>query len=118
MDIYQWQGTQNVDENAFSGRLDVKLSDRWTSYVRVFHDQAESFDPQDVSGRRFHMNIDPTNAIFNLQGLLGNGMINEFKVGYNSAPEQRRRRNPGRVREHLDQPDRLGGQLGHRGAEQ
>ncbi len=101
VDIYQWQGTQNVDENSFSGRLDVKLSDRWTSYVRVFHDQAESFDPQDVSGRRFHMTIDPTNAIVNLQGLLGNGMINEFKFGYNSAPQQRRRRNPGRVRKHL-----------------
>ena len=36
----------------------------------------------------------PTNAIFNLQGTFGSGMLNEFKVGYNAPPttHQRRRR--------------------------
>ena len=32
------------------------------------------------------MTINPTNAVFNLQGILGGGMINEFKFGYNGAP--------------------------------
>jgi hypothetical protein len=52
----------------------------------VFHDQATSRDPQDVSGRFFKITINPTNAIFNLQGILGHGAINEFKFGYNAAP--------------------------------
>ena len=52
----------------------------------MFHDQATSLDPQDVSGRFFKITINPTNAIFNLQGILGAGAINEFKFGYNAAP--------------------------------
>ena len=86
VDIVQWQATQEVRENAYSARVDFKISDNWSSYVRVFHDQAASLDPQDVSGRFFKMTINPTNAIFNLQGILGGGAINEFKFGYNAAP--------------------------------
>lgn len=85
-DIVQWQANQEVSENSFSGRLDFKMNDSWSSYVRVFHDQADSRDPQDVSGRFFRTTINPTNAIFNLQGILGGGAINEFKFGYNAAP--------------------------------
>jgi hypothetical protein len=86
VDIYQWQGQQEVTENSFSGRLDYRFSDNWSSFMRVFRDQARSFNPEDVSGRRFVMTINPTNAIYNLQGILGGGMINEFKFGYNAAP--------------------------------
>ena len=82
----QWQANQHVEENSFSARVDFKLSNNWSSYVRVFHDQANSLDPQDASGRFFKTTIDPTNAIFNLQGILGSGAINEFKFGYNGAP--------------------------------
>jgi hypothetical protein len=85
IDFMQWQATQNVQENAYSARLDYRLSNNWSSYMRVFHDQAKSLDPQDVSGRFFDMKINPTNAVFNLQGILGGGAINEFKFGYNSA---------------------------------
>jgi hypothetical protein len=86
IDIYQWQGKQEVTENSFSARLDYRFNDNWSSFVRVFHDQAKSYNPEDVSGRRFVMTINPTNAIYNLQGILGGGMINEFKFGYNGAP--------------------------------
>ena len=34
----------------------------------------------------------PTNAVFNLQGILSDGTINEFKFGYNAAPTEHRRR--------------------------
>jgi len=85
-DIAQWQANQQVRENAYSARLDFKLSGNWSNYIRVFHDQARSFDPQDVSGRFFKITINPTNAIYNLQGILGNGSVNEFKFGYNAAP--------------------------------
>jgi hypothetical protein len=86
VDVMQWQATQNVQENAFAARLDFKISNNWSTYVRVFHDQANSIDPQDLSGRFFKMTINPTNAIFNLQGILGSGAVNEFKFGYNGAP--------------------------------
>src|SRR5262245_4104630 len=85
-DIAQWQANQHVSENSFSGRVDFKFNNNWSSYVRFFHDQAESLDPQDVSGRFFRITINPTNAIYNLQGILGSGAINEFKFGYNGAP--------------------------------
>jgi Carboxypeptidase regulatory-like domain len=84
-DIAQLQATQDVEENSFAGRLDFKMSDNWSAYARVFHDQAESTDPQGVTGRFFRLTLKPTNAIVNLQGLLGPKMINEFKFGYNSA---------------------------------
>ncbi len=85
-DIYQWQANQHVSENAFSLRLDAKISSNWSMYGRIFHDQAESHDPQDASGRFFKATLNPTNGIFNLQGILGNGTVNEFKFGYNGAP--------------------------------
>jgi hypothetical protein len=85
VDIMQWQANQRVREHAFSARLDYRINNNWSSYYRVFHDQAESHDPQDVSGRFFKATIDPTNMVFNLQGILGSGAINEFKFGYNAA---------------------------------
>jgi Carboxypeptidase regulatory-like domain len=86
VDIMQWQANQRVREHAYSARLDYKINNNWSSYYRVFHDQAESHDPQDVSGRFFKATINPTNMVFNLQGILGSGVINEFKFGYNGAP--------------------------------
>jgi hypothetical protein len=84
-DVLQWRANQHVSENAVSGRFDYRINDNWSSYVRVSHDRAESLDPQDVSGRFFKSTIHPTNAIFNLQGILAGGTINEFKFGYNAA---------------------------------
>ena len=72
-------------ENAFSGRLDYKFSDNWSMYVRVFHDQGDNSDPPGVTGRRLAMTANPSNAVFNMQGLFGSGMMNDFKFGYNAA---------------------------------
>ncbi len=85
-DIAQLQGLQQVRENSFSARVDVKLTNSWSTYVRVFHDQGNSDQPEGVSGRVVHITDNPTNAIFNLQGVMSDKAINEFKFGYNSAP--------------------------------
>jgi Carboxypeptidase regulatory-like domain len=87
-DLAQYQATQLVRENSFSGRVDFKINNDWSSYVRVFHNSGTNDEPQGVTGRRFLTSIDPTNAVFNLQGLLGLNTINEFKVGYNGAPSR------------------------------
>ena len=85
-DIAQLQATQQVREHSFSGRLDLKMNNRWSSYVRVFHDQGTSDQPEGVSGRVVHITDNPTNAVFSLQGVLSDRTVNEFKFGYNAAP--------------------------------
>src|SRR6185503_6812163 len=85
-DIAQLQSSQHLRENSFSGRLDVKLTDNWSAYLRVFKDMGTSDAPDGVSGRRLKITADPSNAVFNMQGVLNGGMVNELKVGYNAAP--------------------------------
>ena len=85
-DIAQLQQSQSVTENSFSGRVDFKVASNWTAYARVFHDQGTSDAPDGVSGRHLEITANPSNAVFNLQGVLIGGMVNEFKVGYNAAP--------------------------------
>jgi hypothetical protein len=85
-DIAQLQGMQEVRETAFSGRFDFRIGQNWSSYVRVFHDQGRNLQPEGVTGRTVKITDNPSNAVWNLQGLLGTSTINDFKVGYNSAP--------------------------------
>ena len=82
-DIFQLQGLEEVEENAFSMRLDYRMNAQWSSYLRVFHDRGKQLRPEGISGRIASVKNEPTNAIFNLQGTFGNGLLNEFKVGYN-----------------------------------
>ena len=85
-DIAQLQAPQVVTETAASGRFDFRISNKWSSYVRVFHDQGRSDAPDSVSGRVVHVTANPSNAVFNLQGILSDRTTNEFKFGYNAAP--------------------------------
>jgi hypothetical protein len=89
-DIAQLQTAQKVTENSFSTRLDLKMTQSWSSYVRVFHDAGTNSEPQGVTGRVFRTTARPTNAVFNLQGLMGASTTNDFKVGYNAAPSTSR----------------------------
>ena len=84
-DIAQLQDEQHVTEDAFSLRLDYRMNDDWSSYVRFLRDAGENDDPQGVTGRQFKTTVHPMNAVFNVQGILSEGMINEFKFGYNGA---------------------------------
>jgi uncharacterized lipoprotein YmbA len=85
-DIVQLQGLQDVEENAYSARFDFHLNDSWSTYVRVFHDQGVSTQPEGVSGRSVRITDNPSNAVWQLQGLLASNTLNEFKLGYNAAP--------------------------------
>src|SRR5262249_5719526 len=68
------------------GRVDFKFNHNWSSYVRVFHDHATSDQPEGVSGRVVHIFQNPTNAVFNLLGVLSERTVNELKFGFNSSP--------------------------------
>ena len=85
-DIAQLQSPQVVTETAASGRFDFRIKRNWSSYVRVFHDQGRSDAPDSVSGRMVRTTANPTNAVFNLQGILSERTTNEFKFGYNAGP--------------------------------
>ena len=87
-DIAQLQTPQVVHETAFSGRVDFHMTNRWTSYIRVFRDNGKSDQPNNVAGQIIRTTAYPTNAIFNLQGLLTDSLTNELKVGYNAARTQ------------------------------
>ena len=87
-DIFQLQTLETVEENSVSVRLDQRFGSQWSSYVRVFHDRGTQLRPEGISGRTVQVTNNPTNAIFNLQGTLNAGLLNEFKVGYN-APQAR-----------------------------
>jgi hypothetical protein len=84
-DIAQLQDLANVDEDAFSARLDVKLSSAHRLYVRYFRDKGFNDQPEGVTGRRAQIRSKPQNAVLALQSTFGRGMLNEFKVGYNRA---------------------------------
>ncbi len=87
-DILQLQERAKVDENAFSGRVDLKLNDRWSTYARYFDDKGTNDQPEGVTGRRAQIKANPSNAVWVLQGILSDTTLNELKVGYNAAPTQ------------------------------
>ena len=85
-DIAQLQSAQTVREDALSARVDWRYNRNWSNYVRVFYDKGTSDAPDNVAGRVVRTTATPSNAVFNLQGVLNDSTTNEFKVGYNSAP--------------------------------
>ena len=58
----------------------------WSVYGRYFRDQGTNEQPEGVTGRRSHIEANPSNAIVALQGILSSSMLNELKFGYNAAP--------------------------------
>jgi hypothetical protein len=77
-DIAQLQTPAEVQENAYSGRFDFKMTNRWSSYVRVFGDRGVSDQPDSVSGRVVH-----TEANNGATGL--RHFEQEYYIGYAQA---------------------------------
>jgi hypothetical protein len=84
-DIAQLQATQQVNEDAYSARFDFKPSDKDTFYFRFFRDNGKNLQPEGVSGRNLSFVAQPQNAVAAWQKVFSENLINEFKVGYNSA---------------------------------
>jgi carboxypeptidase family protein/TonB-dependent receptor-like protein len=87
-DILQLQDDAEVKEDAFSGRVDFRFNKNWSSYARFFRDDGRNTQPEGISGRTVEVKSRPANAVWVLQGVLGTGALNEFKVGYNGAPTE------------------------------
>jgi hypothetical protein len=84
-DIYQLQANNVVNEDSAGARLDFRLNNKQTLYVRFFRDLGFNIQPQSISGRQLQIRTWPQNGVIALQSTLNATTINEFKLGYNSA---------------------------------
>ena len=116
-DIYQLQGLEKVEEDAFSLRLDYRCEPAVELVLpRTSATRAPRCGRRGSAAASSRSRTTPTNAIFNLQGTMGSGLLNEFKLGYNQPVARSRcraNRRRHRFQRHRDQPDRLGRQYRH-----
>ncbi|HEX8889024.1 MAG TPA: carboxypeptidase-like regulatory domain-containing protein, partial [Pyrinomonadaceae bacterium] len=84
-DTVQLQATNTVNENAFSFRFDYRFNQKESMYFRFFRDQGTNLQPDGVTGRNIAIRDVPQNGIIALQSVLSTTVLNEFKLGYNSA---------------------------------
>ena len=88
LDVAQLSTTSTLTENYGTLRLDYKLNNKYTMYVRYMRDQGVSDSPIEgtsVSGSRFLVTAVPQNALINLNQMLAPTLINETKLALNSA---------------------------------
>ena len=84
-DVVQRQATNIVNESSVALRLDYKINQKHSTYFRFFRDQAFNDQPDGVTGRRILIRQIPQNGVLALQSVLRPTLLNEFKIGYNSA---------------------------------
>lgn len=84
-DIYQLNSSTTVDENSGGLRLDYRINDTHSLYVRYFRDQGSNTAPEGVTGRRTLVDAVPQNGVLALNSLFGANVVNEAKFGYNAA---------------------------------
>lgn len=84
-DVLQLQSSNAVNENSFAARFDYRINDQNSAYFRFFRDQGNNNQPEGVTGRRIVIRDIPQNGVFALQSTLSSRLLNEFKIGYNSA---------------------------------
>ena len=84
-DTVQLQANNIVDENSVAVRLDYKLNQKHSTYLRFFRDQAFNSQPDGVTGRRILIRQIPQNGVLAFQSVLRSNLLNEFKFGYNGA---------------------------------
>jgi len=84
-DTVQLQATNTVNENSAALRLDYKINSKHSAYFRFFRDQGTNLQPDGVTGRKIAIRDVPQNGVIAVQSLLSTTLLNEIKIGYNSA---------------------------------
>ncbi len=82
-DLAQLDGKSVVNENSGSFRMDYRMNDKDSFYMRWFRDDGTSTAPFDVSGSAFEQKAVAQNAVIEWQRIISPTVINEFKLGYN-----------------------------------
>lgn len=84
LDIALLNGSSRIDENYGSLRLDYRMNDRHSFYLRYYRDQGESFLPIGVTGNGQSYTAVPQNAVLNHQWVVTPTIIHEVKLGLNA----------------------------------
>ncbi len=84
--LIQANRTASLDEDAFSGRIDYKINDRFNFYGRYQHNRGDLLSPDGASGRFISASQKPDNFVASLTQIYGTSIINETKFGINRAP--------------------------------
>ena len=84
--LIQINRTSQLDEDAFSGRIDYKINDQFTLFGRYQRTRGKLLSPDGASGRFVSAGQDPDNFVLNFQQVYGSSIINETKFGFNRAP--------------------------------
>jgi hypothetical protein len=74
----------NQTEHTFSGRVDHRIGNNDSFYVRYLYSNGDLDTPdRTVTPRRVRAKQQPQNLMANWQRIMGASFVNEFKVGYN-----------------------------------
>ncbi len=85
LDLVRVSQSSPIDEDYGSLRLDYRLNDKHSFYLRYFRDQGYLQSPLDVSGSYSLVTAVPQNAVLNYQYVVTPTIINEAKIGFNGA---------------------------------
>jgi len=84
--VVQVNRSAQLDENAYSGRVDWKVNDKLTIYGRYQRNDGKLLSPDGASGRFVQANQNPDNLVISATQVFDNGIVNEAKFGFNRAP--------------------------------
>lgn len=84
--ILQINRTAELDEDAFSFRMDYRFNDRFSLFGRYQRNRGNLLSPDGTSGRFISAEQNPDNFVVSLTQLYGSSIINETKFGFNRAP--------------------------------
>src|SRR6185369_1819962 len=85
LDLAQLASSSSMDEYFGSFRLDHRINDKLTQYLRYNRDQGYLEQPLDVTGSRQVVTAVPQNAVYTLTQVISSSMVNETKLGFNSS---------------------------------
>ncbi len=85
LDLARVNAGTNIDEYYGSFRLDHKISDKYSMYLRYFRDQGYAQSPLDVSGSDQLVTGAPQNVLLSFQQVLKPTLVNETKLGFNGS---------------------------------
>ncbi|HJZ97505.1 MAG TPA: TonB-dependent receptor [Candidatus Solibacter sp.] len=83
LDLAQRTGSLSIDEYFGSFRLDHRINDKFTQYIRYNRDQGYITQPLDVTGSGQIVTGVPQNVVYTLSQIWKPTMINETKLGFN-----------------------------------
>jgi hypothetical protein len=85
LDLARRAASSSIDEYFGSFRLDHRINDRLTQYLRYNRDQGYLTQPLDVTGSNQIITGVPQNVVYTLSQVLTPSMVNETKLGFNGS---------------------------------